>query len=117
MWVQEMQKEYDALIRNDTWALVPLRREQNLVGNKWVFRIKQNSNSSIARYKTRLVAKGFHQRRGINFHETFSPMINPIIVRIMHSLALNRKWEIQQLDVNNFFLNGHLTKEVYMVEP
>ena len=60
-WVQVMQEEYDALIQNSTWTLVPPQPRQNVVGNKWVFRIKQNSNSSVTRYKARLVAKGFHQ--------------------------------------------------------
>ena len=111
-----MQEEYDALIWNNTWALVPSRLRQNRVGNKWVFRIKQNPDVSIALYKPCLVAKDFHQQSGIDFHKTFSPVINPITVRTMLSLALNQKWGIFQLDVNNAFLNGHLTEEVYKVQ-
>ena len=84
------------------------------MGNKWVFLIKQNPNISIAWYKARLVAKGYHQQLGIGCHETFSPVINPITVRTVLSIALNHKWEIRQLDVNNVFLNGHLTDDVYM---
>ena len=86
-----MQEEYDALFQNDTWALIPSISRQNLVGNKWVFRIKQNLDDSIARYKARLVAKGFHQQPGIDFHDTFSLVINPIIVRTALCIALNRK--------------------------
>ena len=86
------------------------------MGNKWVFLVKQNPNGSIARYKTRLVAKRFHQQRDIDFHRIFSLVINRIIVRIVLSIALNRKWGLFQLDVNNVFLKGHLTKEVYMVQ-
>ena len=112
-----MKEEYDALIRNNTYALVPPRPRQNIVGNKLVFRIKQNLNDSIARYKARLVAKGFHQQSGIDFHETFTPVINLITIRTVLSITLNHKWGIHQLDLNNTFLNGHLTEEVYMVQP
>ena len=87
------------------------------MGNKWVFRIKQNPDSSIAKYKAHLVAKGFHQQLGIDFHETFSLVINLITVRTVLSNALNRKWGIFQLDVNNAFLNGHLMEEIYIAQP
>ncbi|KAG6478899.1 hypothetical protein ZIOFF_062345 [Zingiber officinale] len=76
-WVQVMHEEYDALLRNQTLTLVPPSLDQNLVGNRWVFCTKRNSNASIDRYKARLVAKGFHQRPGVDFHDTFSPIINP----------------------------------------
>ena len=79
--------------------------------------IKQNPDDIIARYKARLVAKGFHQQSGIDFHKTFNLEINPIIVRTVLSISLNRKWGIPQLDVNNVFLNGHPIEEVYMVQP
>ena len=84
------------------------------MANKWVFHIKHNHDGSIARYKARFVAKGFHEQSGIDFHETFSSVINPITVCTMLSIAFNRKWGIFQLDVNNAFLNVHLTEEVYM---
>ena len=86
------------------------------MGNKLVFLIKKNPNGSIAQYKARLVAKGFHQQLDIDFHKTFSPVINPIIVHIVLSIALNRKWGLRQLYVNNVFLKRHLTKEVYMAQ-
>ena len=87
------------------------------MGNKWVFLIKQNPDDSIARYKAHLVAKCFHQQSGIDFHETFSLVINLITIRTVLSIAFNRKWGIRQLYVNNAFLNGHLTEKVYMVQP
>ena len=107
-----MHEESDALIQNNTWALVPLRPGQNIVGNKWVFCIKQNLDNSIARYKVHLVAKGFHQQASIDFHETFNPVINPITINTVLIIALNRNWGIHQLDVNNGFLNGYLTEDV-----
>ena len=87
------------------------------MGKKWVFRIKRNPDDSIARYNDQLVTKGFHQQPGNDFHKTFSPVINPITVCTVLCLGLNCKWEIHELDVNNLFLNGHLTEEVYMAQP
>ena len=88
-WVKAMQDEYDALIWNKTWNLVPPTLGQNLVGNKWVFCIKRNPDGSIELCKAHLVAKGFHQRPGVDFHETFSPVINPITVSTILNLVVN----------------------------
>ena len=84
------------------------------MGSIWVFHIKQKPDGSTAWYKTQLVAKGFHQQLGIDFLETFSPVINPITVCTVLSIALRCQWGLRQLDVNNAFLNGRLMKEVYM---
>ncbi|KAL9444347.1 hypothetical protein AB3S75_017518 [Citrus x aurantiifolia] len=103
-WRRAMSDEYDALVRNGTWALFPPDNSQNLVGCKWVFRTKRNSDGSIDRFKARLVAKGFHQRPGIDYNDTFSPVIKPTTVRIVLSIAVSRGWSLRQLDVNNAFL-------------
>ncbi|KAH9723253.1 retrovirus-related pol polyprotein from transposon RE2 [Citrus sinensis] len=116
-WRQAMSEEYDALVRNDTWALVPQDSSQNLVGCKWVFRTKRKSDGSVDKFKARLVAKGFHQRPGIDYQDTFSPVIKPITVRIVLSIAVSRGWSLRQLDVNNAFLQGHLSENVYMSQP
>lgn len=76
-WRQAMSDEFTALVRHGTWTLVPPNPSQRLVGNKWIFRIKRNPDSSIARYKTRLVAKDFHQRPVLDYSATFSPVIKP----------------------------------------
>ncbi|XP_010243265.1 PREDICTED: uncharacterized protein LOC104587377 [Nelumbo nucifera] len=60
-WQQTMQSEYDALIRNGTWSLVPVPPNANIVGCKWIFKLKRNSDGSLAHYKARLVARGFTQ--------------------------------------------------------
>jgi histone deacetylase 1/2 len=82
-----------------------------------VFRTKENPDGSINKFKARLVAKGFHQQQGFDFNETFSPVIKPITIRLIFSLAISYKWPLKQLDVNNAFLNGSLSEEVYMVQP
>ncbi|PNY16224.1 hypothetical protein L195_g012939 [Trifolium pratense] len=84
------QAEFDALHRNNTWDLVSRSSAQNLVGCKWVFRIKRNPNGSIDRYKARLVAKGFHQRPGCDYTETFSPVVESVTIQIILTLAVRQ---------------------------
>ena len=81
------------------------------------FASKKNIDGSITRYIAQLVAKGFHQQPSIDFHKTFSPVINHISIRTVLSITLHRQWGLCQLDVNNAFLNGHLTEEVFMAQP
>ena len=103
-WRNAMSEEYDALVPNGTWELVSPTGITNLVGCKWVFHIKRNSDDSIDRFKARLVAKGFHQRPGVDYLETFSPVIMPTTVRFVLSIAVSNGWSLCQLDVNNAFL-------------
>ena len=103
--------------RQGTWSLVPHSPSQNVVVYKWVFKLKLNSDGSINRYKARLVAKGFHQQYGVDFEETFCPVVKPPTVRIILSLSIQFDWPLRQLDVRNTFLHGFLNEEVYMVLP
>ena len=104
-------------MNNKTWDLVSLPPNRKAVGFKWVFRVKESADGTVNKYKARLVAKGFHQVAGSNFNETFSPVIIPVTVRLILTLALTNKWELFQLDVNNAFLNGFLEETIYMQQP
>ncbi|KAH9686754.1 Disease resistance protein [Citrus sinensis] len=110
-WHQAMTDEYQALLHNHTWTLVKPTHPIKAIGNKWVFRIKYNPDGSVSRYKARLVAKGFHQTQGLDFNETFSPVIKSSTIRIILSMAVMNHWVLRQIDINNAFLNGHLTEE------
>ncbi|KAH9726634.1 hypothetical protein KPL70_008338 [Citrus sinensis] len=115
-WHQVMRDECEALFRNKTWSLVQFSEAYKVVDSKWVFRIKQNTDGSVTKYKARLVAKGFQQTEGVDYFETFSLVVKACTVRIIFSLAVMNKRKIRQVDVNNAFLNGELTEDVYMYQ-
>nr|BAM42649.1 Polyprotein [Arabidopsis thaliana] len=117
-WRQAMGSEINAQIGNHTWDLVPPPPPSvTIVGCRWIFTKKFNSDGSLNRYKARLVAKGYNQRPGLDYAETFSPVIKSTSIRIVLGVAVDRSWPIRQLDVNNAFLQGTLTDEVYMSQP
>ncbi|KAH0710929.1 hypothetical protein KY284_012356 [Solanum tuberosum] len=107
-----MKVEYDALIRNRTWELMPRDTSKNVVDCKWLYKIKKRADGFIDRYNARLVAKGFTHRPDLDFHETFSPVVKPTTIRLVLSIAMQHNWPIHQLDVNNAFLHGELDEEV-----
>lgn len=116
-WRAAMQVEYDALMANSTWTLVPRPPRTHIVSGKWVFRIKTNADGSLDRYKARWVVRGFAQRPGIDFGETFSPVVKPATIRTILTLACSRGWPVHQLDVKNAFLHGVLDEQVYCYQP
>jgi Reverse transcriptase (RNA-dependent DNA polymerase) len=112
-----MEEELHALEKNQTWTVCPLPKNKKPVGCKWVYKIKCNSDGTIKRYNARLVAKGYTQTYGIDYHETFAPVVKMNTVRILLSIAINNSWELHQMDVKNAFLQGTLEEEVYMTLP
>lgn len=103
-----MHDEYNALISNGTWVLVPHPAGVNIVRSMWLFKRKLHVDGSLDRYKARLVANGKNQRPGIDCDDTFSPVVKPTTIRTVISLAISRDWPIHQLDVKNAFLHGNL---------
>jgi histone deacetylase 1/2 len=116
-WRKAMEEEYDALLKNHTWHLVPPSSSKNLIDCKWVYRIKKRADGTIDRYKARLVAKGFKQRYGIDYEDTFSPVVKAATIRTVLAISVARGWTLRQLDVKNAFLHGVLEEEVYMRQP
>jgi hypothetical protein len=116
-WCAAMDDEFQALLRNNTWRLVPPQSGINIIDSKWVFKVKKHADGTIERYKARLVAKGFKQRYGLDYEATFSPVVKPTTVRLLFSLAVTHGWSLRELDVQNAFLHGVLEEEVYMRQP
>ena len=112
-----MKVEMEALENNKTWDLVQSPKGKKLVGCKWVFTPKYNSDGSFERYKARLVAKGYTQTYGVDYKETFAPVAKMNTFRILLALAANQGWDMLQFDVKNAFLHGDLKEEIYMEVP
>ena len=116
-WENAAKAEYDSLLENDTWSLVELPSNRQAIKCKWVFRAKYDSEGNIERYKARVVAKGFEQKHGIDYDETYAPVVKYPSLRALLSYAVSENMLIHQMDVVTAFLNGKLDEEIYMVQP
>jgi hypothetical protein len=113
-WESSMQEEYNSLLENQTWDLVPLPSGRKLVRCRWVYRTKSVVDGHISRYKARLVSKGFQQVHGIDYDETFTPVVKMDSICLALSIVAAKGWEVHQMDVKNAFLHGDLSEEIYM---
>ena len=116
-WVDAMKAEIDSLHDNSVWELVQLPEGRKPVGSKWVFKVKTNADGSIERCKARLVAQGYSQKEGLDYDETFSPVVRSESVRSVIALASKNGLKLHQMDITTAFLNGDLEEEVYMKQP
>lgn len=112
-----MKENFETLQRNNTWKLIYAEVAAKIVGNKLVYRVKYNPNGNIYKYKARLVAKWYHQTHGVGFSKTFSPDVNSCTIKAILSLAIIYHRPVRQQNVNYTFLNGILTKDVFMHKP
>ena len=116
-WKSALESEYTSLLKNETWSLVPRPEDTNVVGNRWIFKVKRKADGNIDRFKARLVAQGFTQTHGVDYGEVFSPVARLAAIRSLLALANAYDLEIHQMDVNTAFLNGKLDYDVYMEQP
>ncbi|MCO5591224.1 hypothetical protein L7F22_045205 [Adiantum nelumboides] len=116
-WKRAMHTELDAIERNKTWTLVPRPKQQKIVSTKWILRTKYKADGSLDKHKARLVARGFTQRPGVDFDETYAPTARLTMIRTIFSLAASFEWTIFQMDVKNASLNDDLDIEVYVKQP
>ena len=112
-----MKDEYTALVCNHTWPLVPRPSNRLIMGCRRIYKTKLSPTGHVDRFNARLVAKGFHQEGGINYLDMFSPVIKVTTTRLLLSIAVNKNWQIHQLDISNAFLHGDLTELIYMEQP
>ncbi|GJY81313.1 retrotransposon protein, putative, ty1-copia subclass [Tanacetum coccineum] len=116
-WLNAMNVEMQSMKDNEVWDLVDLPPNGKTVGSKWLFKKKTDMDGAVHTFKARLVAKGFTQTYGVDYEETFSPVADIRAIRILIAIAAFYDYEIWQMDVKTAFLNGHLSEEVYMVQP
>ncbi|KAJ9566931.1 hypothetical protein OSB04_002897 [Centaurea solstitialis] len=116
-WQDAMKAEMQSMYDNQVWELTDLPQHCRAVGRKWGFKKKTDMDGNVHTFKARLVAKGFTQTHGIDYDETFSPVAMLKSIRILMAISAYFNYEIWQMDVKTTFLNGKLTKDVYMEQP
>jgi phage pi2 protein 07 len=112
-----MEEEYEALLSNITWDLVPWPPGANVVTDKWIFKHKIMVDGSLDWYKAHWVLQDFTQRLGVDCDETFSPVVKHATIRTVLSLAVSMGWLVHQLDIKNAFLHSTLSEIVYCFQP
>ena len=116
-WASAIDNELDSMQQHTVWREVELPAGRKPISSKWVFKVKQNADGSVDKYKARLCARGFTQIPGIDFFDTFSPVAKWTTIRTLLSLATALDFDIAQLDVKTAFLYGKLDEEIYMSIP
>ena len=116
-WREAIHKEYDSLIQNGTWKLIKRQPGMKVLKGKWVLDNKLGDNNQLLRRKARFVIKGYEQVFGIDYNETFSPVVKSKTVRILLILAAKYNMELKHIDFDTAFLNGTLEETIYMEQP
>lgn len=112
-----MEEEINMIQKNHTWKLVEKPINQKVIGVKWVYRTKLNSDGSINKLEARLVVKGYLHQPGVDYTDTFVPMARNDTIRLLVALAAKQGWKIYHLDVKSTFLNGLLEEDIYVEQP
>jgi len=112
-----MDKEIKSIEDLETWELVPRPKNQKVIGSRWIFKVKRNADGTIERYKARFCAKGYTQKFGIDYNETFAPVVKHTSIRTLLTLAAKEDYEVYQFDVNTAFLYGMIDADIYMEQP
>ncbi|GJR20461.1 retrovirus-related pol polyprotein from transposon TNT 1-94 [Tanacetum coccineum] len=116
-WIESMQEELHQFDRLDVWELVDIPLCKNVINLKWLWKNKHDEENTVIRNKSRLVAKGYAQKEGIDFEESFAPVARLEAVRLFIAYAAHKSFTVYQMDVKTAFLYGPLKEEVYVNQP
>ncbi|GAK66588.1 uncharacterized protein PAN0_013c4811 [Moesziomyces antarcticus] len=117
LWQAAIAKELELHAENNTWTLVDPPANANIIGSRWVFKVKRKADGTVDKYKARLVAQGFAQKHGIDYDETFAPVVKLATLRLLMIISIQLEWKIYQMDVATAYLNGEVDKDLYMRPP
>jgi len=116
-WKEAALEELNAHSTNGTWKLVPRPTGKKVIGSKWVFKVKHNTDGSIECYKGRLVAKGYNQRPGFDYIEIFTPTVRMPTIQVVLAIAALQDYHLCSIDIFHAYLNGEMDCDVYMEQP
>jgi hypothetical protein len=117
VWKDAMLEEYSYILKNNVWDIVLSPKDKSVVSSKWIYKIKHLANGSVEKFKARFVARGFTQKEGIDYEETFAPVAKYTSIRTIIALASVLCWKLHQMDVKTAFLNGKIEQEVFVEQP
>lgn len=116
-WEKAFNDEITSLRENNVWEVVPRPKGRKIVDGKWVCKVKGDAQGNLERFKARYVAKGFSQVQGLDYDETFAPVVQYDSLRLLLAISANKRWKPRQLDIKTAFLYGILNEEIYMQLP
>ena len=119
LWEEAIYHELQSHVDNDTWELVnpATTSTANVIGSRWVFALKHKADGSIQRYKARLVAQGFAQVHGIDYFDTYSPVVRYDSLRLILRIASLQNYVVEQMDFDTAYLNSSISEHIYMRPP
>ena len=117
LWKEAINSEVESILQNHTWELVDLPPDNKPIGYKWIFKRKLKPDGTIDKYKVLLVAKGYRQKEGLDYFDTYSPVSRITSIRMLIAIASLYNMDIHQMDVKTAFLNEELDEEIYMEQP
>ncbi|CAI7879648.1 unnamed protein product [Closterium sp. NIES-53] len=116
-WKKAMESELKSIEENGTWELVELPEGRKAITSKWLFKIKSDADGKIEHYKSRHVAKGYRQKKKVDYKELFAPVVKPTTMKTLLAGAAIKGWVVKQMDVTMAFLNDVLEEEIFMAQP
>lgn len=116
-WGQAMVEEIESHRINNSWSLTDLPPGRKSIKSKWVYKLKRDQKGNVIRHKARLVAKGCSQTYGVDYTETFSPVVRYVSVRFLFALAVKKGLQIHQMDAITAYLHGEIQESIFMEQP